>query len=530
MPDVRLRFTSDLTGANSGIDKIKQSLSSLKSVGAGIGSVLAKGLAALTAGLVATGAAAVAGLKDIIDYAGEIKDIADSTGVSIKALIDLREQFRQAGVDTGKLQSVLANLSSTLESPDDTTTNWLDKWGVSLEEIQSMGVADRFEVIRKKIGEMSSEAERLSASKDFFGKAGADLVRLFSDVDAKVNAEKMLGDLPATMQLVAGTLESAGDKFDGLSIKWNQFFAGFASQLLDPITQAAGFVEQLDLTNWGVKAGMFVNGMIDAFKNGTLEEILTKAFIGGFKLAIVEIGAILTYVIGRAAFAGFQWAVNKIPALKVLSAAAGAAGANTQYEFSTADAWKKAVDNPLSVMSLGSIGGLFTKKNADYNQEADISSLSEYRDFFKDMFKDVIQSGKDDLLGLINTTNNGWRGPQDTKYSSEDWAKMIQASKDKVAEQQRITAENATLHDDVFAAMTGFKDSGAIFLNSLVTNKEKITEGAFKDIAPVVSSLGRIGGAKGETNSVLNFQNTSLMYQKQIAQNTSKMLGGAIIG
>jgi hypothetical protein len=77
MPDVRLRFTSDLTGANSGIDKIKQSLSSLKSVGAGIGSVLAKGLAALTAGLVATGAAAVAGLKDIIDYAGEIKDIAD---------------------------------------------------------------------------------------------------------------------------------------------------------------------------------------------------------------------------------------------------------------------------------------------------------------------------------------------------------------------------------------------------------------------------------------------------------------------
>jgi hypothetical protein len=55
-------------------------------------------------------------------------------------------------------------------------------------------------------------------------------------------------------------------------------------------------------------------------------------------------------------------------------------------------------------------------------------------------------------------------------------------------------------------------------------------EGAFTDMEPIVSSLGRIGGAAGETNSVSNFHKSSLEYQKQIAYNTAKMTGGAIIG
>lgn len=526
MPEVKLKFTADTAEANRGVDKIKSSLSDLKSMGASFGGVLAKGLAGLSVGLIAVGAAAVRGLKDVIDFAGEIKDISDSTGISIKSLIELREQFRQAGVDTGRLQFVLANMSNTLQDPNEDTLKWLEKWGVSIEEIESMNIADRFQLIGEKIGGMATQAERLKASKDMFGKAGADLVRLFDDAESKLNAQKMLGDLPNTMAIIASTLESAGDIFDGLTVKWLQFFAGFASQLLDPIKEAAELVKNLDLSDWGVQAGMFVNTLTDAFKNGQLVDVIGGAFLGGMLKVAVELAAVLTFVLEKAVSS----VIKKFGLEKFLSNAASKVGLD-ESNFD-AGAASNTIKNTLLTLLGGPLGMgaayLTTGTGGD-------TSYSEHRANTKEMLSEVVALSDDLLSAYKNMRTSSFRMAKDITLTAEEMAKLVQSGLDEIREaaskaadrgftsnlwSDAVDSENASNWAQNFLGIKGAADF----------KPEEKKEGAFKQIEPVISSLARVGGARGETNSVMRYQNQSLIYQRQIANNTAKLTGGAVIG
>lgn len=532
MAEVKMKFTADTAQATKGIRDLKGSLEKLKSAGIAFGNVLKKSFMAITAGLTAVSAAALKGTKDIIDFAGEVKDISDSTGSSIKDIIILQEQFRQAGVDAGRLQAALATLNSKLQNPSTSTIEWLDKLGLSSEALLAMDPAQRFETVGKSIGNVSSAAERLAASKDLFGKIGADLTRLFSDSESRESAIKMLGQLPTTMNLIGGTLEAAGDKFDGVGIKWKQFFSGFASQLLGPIEKAAGLVESIDLTGFGVKAGMLVNNLVKAFKEGNLVDVIAGAFLGGLTKALAEIGTLLTYVIGKAAYAAFEWAVGKVPALKILSAAGGSVGMNNQYEFGMPDSFKQALDQFMSNPFAGP-GGAFIQKNEGYTSPLDQANFGEFHDLVQnDLLGGLNKWADEKLEPLKKMTESGFKMPMAITLGPEGVAKLQEEMKAALEEAARKNApkQEVGFGQNVGGAgpdLFGFQDA-LDFATEKFKSMKEIEPAYQKDLAPVVSSLGRIGGAAGETGSnVVNFQNKSLQFQRQIAINTSKMVGGA---
>lgn len=532
MAEVKLRFTADTASATKGIRDLKGSLDGLKSAGASFGSALKKSIVAIGAGLTAVGAAAAKGTKDVIDFASEIKDVADSTGASIENLTILREQFRQAGVDSGKLQSAMSILNSKLENPSEATLDWLKELGLDSEKLLGMDPAARFEAVGNAIGQVGDSAKSLAASKDLFGKVGADLNRMFQDPESRANAIKMLGELPSTLTRVAGTLEAAGDVFDGIGVKWNQFFLGFAGQLLGPIEEAANFIENLDLTQMSVKPANFVNNVIEKFKTGELTTILMNAFVGAVASAAVEIGIILTFVIGKAFDMGWKKFIDSSADLKLLSATANAVGLDpeSKYRFTNTSEQAAKVNSFGDLMRLDMLA---TTANENYSAGGESATYDELRDLVKNEWLPELTKWSDDAIQpLVKLTEGGTKmvraeqySPYQMKKLQDEMAAVRKANAPKVPDISAQLAEDDFVNQWVDDFFTSEEEAA-----KKKKEKEKKVEGAYQDVGPVVSSLGRIGGARGETNNVINFQNKSLQYQKEIANNTAKMTGGALIG
>lgn len=208
----------------------------------------------------------VAGMKNIADLGGELSDVSVRTGIAVDDLMVLREQFRQGGVDVDSVTQYVRRMNEALM--DAKKKDLWNALGLSPGKLLKAGPVDSLNAIISRVRELGKTAQQQKALSEIFGgRQGIQLMTLVADTSSAENAKKMLGSMPVTMAKNANALDAVSDNlFGGIGVKAQQFFAGFTTELLKPLTAAMNTVMNWDFTPVGKKIGAQLIWAVDIFR------------------------------------------------------------------------------------------------------------------------------------------------------------------------------------------------------------------------------------------------------------------------
>ena len=282
MADTNLRIKIGMVGSaevSAGLRSIADASSKLKGMLVGVGAAIAG-----AAGLAALGQAAVNTAK----LGGELSDLAARTGISVRALVTLRQAFNDAGAGADSVVGTINRLQKTIyeaATAGGAASDAISVLGLSTDALIKLAPEDQFSQVAAAISKIENPAQRSAAAMAIFGKSGAELLPLFADGGALDAAKNALGNLPDLLSRNVGILDSISDRFDRLGLKATQLFAGIFDELGGSVDAFLAKIESIDLTGLGQNIGAFVNLAIKAFEDGRLGEFI------GFTIRVgTEIG------------------------------------------------------------------------------------------------------------------------------------------------------------------------------------------------------------------------------------------------
>ena len=260
---VKIKAGIDSSAIKSGLAHIKNQFAGLRTFGAGkiAGALGAVGLAA----------GVTAGIKDVLDLAGNLSDLRAQTGQSESDLLTLRQAFINAGLGSEVTGEMVNKVQNALA-------------GTSLE---SASTVEQIAALQKEFAGIHDPVARTTRAYELFGKAGGKMLRILGDPTALDTARQQVGGLGETMTRYAADMDSLGDAIGGLKTKQQQFFAAMLSSGLPQLNDSIEKLNQLDLTNLGntagVAAGAIADGVVKfveaaARLNKIFDEILKKLF------------------------------------------------------------------------------------------------------------------------------------------------------------------------------------------------------------------------------------------------------------
>jgi hypothetical protein len=171
------------------------------------------------------------GIKETLDWAGDLDDMAVQTGMSAERLVLLGEALRLSGAearDTSMMISRFADNLGTAMREAGPAQEALRKLGFKMTDFKGIGLDEAFEKIGVRAGEMSwGMGELESTMADLFGaRMGYKLIRFFKNFDTQSNqAEKNVGALSRVMGKNASLYADMGDKIDRFKMKWTELMA-----------------------------------------------------------------------------------------------------------------------------------------------------------------------------------------------------------------------------------------------------------------------------------------------------------------
>lgn len=221
------------------------------------------------------GGAMIYGIKNILDYGGAVSDLANRAGLSAKKIVILNELFRRTGLEGADVATTLQrmgkNIEAGLELPSSEAGKAMEALNITVEDLAGMDLAEQFEFIGKKIAGMQSESEAARASMAIFGREGAKLINTFRTGGGMDMARKSVGGLAINLGRAADQFDHISDALGSIKVKFQQFFAGVAVQMLPVLEKLADYINQLDLSGMGKSVGQFFQGIADAFQTGTIK-------------------------------------------------------------------------------------------------------------------------------------------------------------------------------------------------------------------------------------------------------------------
>lgn len=534
MPDVKLKFKSDTSDAESGINRLKKGLGDLSSKAAGFGKTLGVGaiaatggIAALAGGLVGLGVILGKGILQVADYASELKDLSDATGISINQAQVFREAFRLSGVEMSKLESILTKLSNKIEKRDPAALEALKKLGIAYDDIASEGLGGRLDMVWDKISAITNVAQRASVVGALFGeKLAGPLGRLFGD-SSRGDAKKMLGGLLESMPKVSATLERFKDIWDGMQLKALDFFGGVAEKILPHLDKLTDILMNLNTSSWGRQFGDILDRLINFFSQGDLAKRFSEAWKSAFDYAKDILVTTIVYALSE----GFRIGAENLENSNI----------------------GKRIMNPLETES------------GDYNDKfqegLNDGSWWNYVPFARFAYAHAY-AGTGTAVDTMGVPSQGMsmdeyftashNGKTRAEYDAE-YAKKLNAQfppspdRDKAARAAAVEeagkAFAEVVEGELKKQMAQLQPGGKYFMGPPAPSKDELAlrkaqseneeanaeknNDQYRRYTPVLSSLARIGGAKAEVAStVVNYQRESLKLQRKIEQNTRSSWAG----
>lgn len=223
---VRAVFTASSSGLTAGVNQASASMKRLERDVRG----LRGGLSTLTAisgtqlfGSIASGAMSAA--RSLIGMAaasmeaiGNQRDLAARLGLTYGELSGLTLAGEQVGVSMDAIGGAVTRAEvafTKAASGSQTAVAAFQRIGLSVEELNGLSAAERFQAIAQAISELPTAAERSAAAVSLFGRAGAQLLPMFEQGAAGIQAATREADAfgLALNSVQANNVDAMGDAF-----------------------------------------------------------------------------------------------------------------------------------------------------------------------------------------------------------------------------------------------------------------------------------------------------------------------------
>lgn len=294
-------------GVRASTDKLRKDLGGVSKLFGGLQSKIAKIGAAV--GVAFSAGAVIAGIRSTATALDDVAKTANKLGASADAFIMLEHASGLAGVSTEELADAMRKNLDVIGSATDAgkeTEGVFKSIGISARDLANMSLEQRMTAIAGALEQIKNPADRVRIAVDLFGRAGANLLPLFSQgaagLQAAMKEAQLLG---LTIGDGAGKVEAAND---ALSRLW-QVGVGVFRQLTVAL---APFIEQFAtaLLPTVVALGRaFVSTFTGAFNSASV----VVPVIGGINASLASMFNVLTgihglWLIVRSAIAKlFSW-------------------------------------------------------------------------------------------------------------------------------------------------------------------------------------------------------------------------------
>lgn len=147
------------------------------------------------AGVIAAGLGLAALTREAVQFADEVRRVADVTGLSTDEVQRLQFIASQTGVSLDSLSGTISKMSKTLVSGDEgakKAAEAIADLGLNVQQVLALSPADQFQTIAEAIAGLPSPAQQSAAAMEIFGKSGAEalpMIKAMAEQGAELSAQ-----------------------------------------------------------------------------------------------------------------------------------------------------------------------------------------------------------------------------------------------------------------------------------------------------------------------------------------------------
>jgi len=336
-------FTASTSGLTAGVKAASSSFRSLQSDTASLSSSMRALVAINGAQLFGSIAStAISGARSLLSYADSQAQVIDSASKMAARLgmtygefagLSLAADLAGVSMDTVGKASTKAEIAfANASAGSAVAAAAFGRLGLSVDDLRKMSAAERFDAITAAISAMPGEADRAAAAVKIFGKAGAELLPLFSGgVDGIAQARKEADRLGLALTSTQGReVESMNDSFTMVA----KTVAGITQQVVAYMAPAVRGISEAFVKMVGDIGGKNIGqligqGIIDGAKYlATVADLIANGFRDMYFAAADVLGVTVTKEATRLKEMQAQVQANTAPQ----TAVAGSGGFVTQLD------------------------------------------------------------------------------------------------------------------------------------------------------------------------------------------------------
>lgn len=239
-------------------------------------------------GLISLGAI-TRGVMGAIGEGADLERLHKRTGETVGDLVKIQEGFQAAGLSSEEAGSALFVMQKSLGGVDEMgkgTSKTFERMGLSMSKLKAMGAPEAMRQIVGALGKMN-QSEAAKSASTIFGRGNAgnmmELARstgAFAEGMAQAAGKaKLMQDNAASFQQLIITTRQIKDNV-------SEMFVGIAAGAAPAIQQVADMLKGVDIAGLGKGLGNYLSALVQAFKEGSLSELIGETFKTGFDLAV----------------------------------------------------------------------------------------------------------------------------------------------------------------------------------------------------------------------------------------------------
>ena len=167
------------------------------------------------------GVAMVRGFRSAADFAGTLKDVAESAGISAESLQELRYAAAQVGVSTEDTDMAMTkfsvNVGKAAGGVKESMASFA-KIGISENDVKTKSTEQLLNMVAKRMGEVTDASQRAAIAVTLFGKGGAGMSRVFAEGEEglrRMREQAQQLGMVLSDEMVSAA-DDAGDRMDSL--------------------------------------------------------------------------------------------------------------------------------------------------------------------------------------------------------------------------------------------------------------------------------------------------------------------------
>jgi len=209
LPDLKVKIGAETDDLDKALSKSQANLARFAKVGA--------------VAIAAAGTALIALTKSSLANVDALTKQARTLGLTTSAFQKMTLVAGEAGIESGKLSSMLGLMQRNIVELQQGTklqTDAFGKLGLSIKDLQGLSPDEQFAKIAASLDAVKDPAEKTALAMEVFGRSGKDAINMLSDYSAKAaNAAKFQNDFGiAVSQFDAEMIEAANDAFGRISM------------------------------------------------------------------------------------------------------------------------------------------------------------------------------------------------------------------------------------------------------------------------------------------------------------------------